>query len=135
MQRGLLFTYFTAVLMNSATVQVYITTKLKSQEGQGKNPEDMQNDFPNLVVSKLFCQGISGLLKEVVETSFMVSNKRFHLISLLLPMITVTNHVFQLLEPCLNTMLCAVPLAAYPLHYRQTRKGKTAVSVEAYSSK
>lgn len=77
----------------------------------------MENDFPDLVVSKLFCQGISGLLKEVVETSFMVSNKRFHLLSLLLPLITVTNHVVQLLEPCLNAMLCAVPLALYPLHY------------------
>lgn len=135
MQRGLLFTYFMAVLMNSATVQVYINTKLESPEGQVKNPEDMENDFPNLVVSKLFCQGISGLLKEVVETSFMVSNKRFNLLPLLLPLITVTNHVVQLLEPCLDTMLCAVPLAAYPLHYRQMGKEKTAVSVKANSSK
>lgn len=121
--------------IDEATVQLYITTKLESQEGQVKSPEDMENDFPNLVVSKLFCQGISGLLKEVVETSFMVSNKRFHLLSLLLPLITVASHVVQLLEPCLHTMLRAVPLAAYPLHYRQTGKGKTAVSVETNTRK
>lgn len=95
----------------------------------------MENNFPNLVVSKLFCQGISGLLKEVVETSFMVSNQRFHLLPLLLPLIAVTSHVVQLLEPCLHTVLCAVPLAAYPLHYRQMGKEKTAVSAEANSSK
>lgn len=100
-----------------------------------KNPEDMENDFPNLVVSKLFCQGISGLLKEVVETSFMVSNERFNLLPLLFPLITVTYHVVQLLEPCLHTMLCAVPLATYPLHYRQMGKQRTAVSVEGNSSK
>lgn len=95
----------------------------------------MENDFSNLVVSKLFCQGISGLLKEVVETSFMVPNKRFHLLPLLLPMTAVTNHVVQLLEPCLNTMLRAVPLAAYPLHYGQMGEDETAASVDANPNK
>lgn len=71
---------------------------------------------PNLVVSKLFSQGISGLLKKVVETSFVVPNKSFHLLPLLFPLVAVANHVVQLLEPRLNTMLSAVPLAAYPLH-------------------
>lgn len=75
--------------------------------------------FPNLVVSKLFSQGISGLLKKVVETSFVVPNKGLHLLPLLLPVVAVANHVIQLLEPCLNTMLSAVPLAAYPFHYKQ----------------
>lgn len=120
--------------MNSATVPVYMTTKLESQQGRVETPKDMHNQFPNLVVSKLFCQGISGRLKEVVETSFVVSNKRFNLLPLLLPLITVTNHGVQLLESCLHTMLCAVPLAAYSLHYRQMGNRKTASSVETNSN-
>lgn len=135
MQRGLLFTFSTAVLMQLGYSLALHNHRAQSQEGQVKNPEDTVNDIPNLVFSKLFCQGISGLLKEVVETSFVVSNKRFDLLSLLLPLITVTNHVVQLLESRLNTMLCPVPLAAYPLHYKQTGTEKTAVSVEANSSK
>lgn len=51
-----------------------------------------------------------------METSFVVPNKRFHLLPLLLPPVAVANHVVQLLEPGLDTMLGAVPLAAYPLH-------------------
>lgn len=87
-----------------------------------RHPEDTEGKFrsetffPNLVVSKLFSQGISGLLKKVVETSFIVPNERFHLLPLLLPLVAVANHVVQLLEPCLDAMLSAVPLAAYPLH-------------------
>lgn len=76
---------------------------------------------PNLVVRKLFSQGISGLLKKVVETSFGVSNESFNFLPLLLPLVAVPNHVVQLLEPCLDAMLSAVPLAAYLLHYRQTQ--------------
>lgn len=77
--------------------------------------------FSNLVVSKLFSEGISGLLKKVVETSFAVANESFYLLPLLLPPVTVTNHVVELLEPCLDTILSAVPLAAYPLHLKQLR--------------
>lgn len=71
----------------------------------------------NLIVFKLFSQGISGLtLKKVMETSFVVPNKAHHLLPPLLPLVAVTNHIIQLLEPCLDTMLSAVPLAAHLLH-------------------
>lgn len=65
----------------------------------------------------------------------MVPNKRFHLLPLLLPLTAVTNHVIQLLEPGLNAMLRAVPLAANPLHYGQMGKDETAASVDANSNK
>lgn len=86
--------------------------------------------FPNLVVSKLFSQGVSGQLKKVVETSFVVPNEGFHLPPLFLPLVAVASHVIQLLEPCLNAMLGAVPLAAYLLHYRQTETDAYAMERE-----
>lgn len=84
---------------------------------------------PNLVVSKLFGQGIARLLEKVVETSFIVSNQSVHLLPLLLPLVAVANHVVQLLEPCLDTVLSAVPLAAYPLHLRQRHKHRKLMAV------
>lgn len=53
-----------------------------------------------------------------MDTSFAVHNKGLHLLPLFLPLVAVSNHVIQLLEPCLDTMLSAVPLAANLLHYR-----------------
>lgn len=76
---------------------------------------------PDLVVSKLFSQGIGRLLQKVVESSFIVPNHSVHLLPLLLPLVAVANHVIQLLKTSLDTMLGAVPLAVYPLHWRRTQ--------------
>lgn len=81
--------------------------------------------FPNLVIGELFSQGLSaGLLEKVVEASFAVPNKSLHLLPPLLPLVAVANHVVQLMQPGLDAMLGAVPLAAHPLHWSQSERIK-----------
>lgn len=79
-------------------------------------------DFPDLVVSKLFGQRVSGgLLQEAVEAAFVVPDEGRHLLPSLLPVVAVADHVVQLMQPGLNTVLGVVPLASHPLHWGQSR--------------
>ncbi len=81
-----------------------------------------QRSRSHLVVTDLFGERLLVQLQQVVQMHLVLTNQSLNLVPLLLPLVAVTNHAFQLQKPRLHAVLCAVPLAADLLHWHTAER-------------
>lgn len=100
--------------------KITVNNGTKSTSNKSIMPKISNESY--LIIRNLFDEWIlSGLLKHI-ESSLVLPHKFFGLLSVVIPLTAVNNHILQLLLPQLNAMLSAIPLVLDPFHWGRHHK-------------